>query len=88
MSSPERTDNVWSVYWGDALSIWLFSCYPDDWEFESVEAWIDRCHRHGPPPDQERVLEGVFQAIIRPTTVIATYLLDEEERVVLLREIR
>lgn len=54
--------------------------------FDAVEARVFRVIRDGPPGDQQRVLEDVFQSLVRPTAVIVTYLVDEAERVVVIRE--
>jgi len=86
MSGTGRAGKGWSVHYGDALQFWLFSRYPEEWEFDAVEAWVFRVLRDGPPRDQQRVLEDVFQALVRPTAVIVTYLVDEAEQVVIVRE--
>ena len=64
----------------------MFSRYPEEWVFDAVEARVFRVIRDGPPGDQQRVLEDVFQSLVRPTAVIVTYLVDEAERVVVIRE--
>lgn len=85
-SGGRLTSSGWSIRYGDALSAWLFTRCTDDWEFDVVEAWIQRRQKEGPPADGQRVWEDLFQAMIRPTAVIATYLVNEDERLVVVKE--